>query len=311
MSSERAGTGRGKLLLFGEHAAVYGHPACGLSLDSTMRVRIREIVPSRWRLPELDDGNRGMLGAFLESAEPLFPKELFRPGEISVESTIPVGMGFGSSAAWCAAFARAILGGSTDREMVWEKAHRAEEFFHGTPSGIDTGLAILNGLYAFTPSPPRLPGARPLEGFPMHFVVGAVPREGSTRTLVGDLRRRIESKDPEAKRLVEELGALSRSAIEILATGDSARIGEIGKLADEAQTLLDRLGLSTAALDTMIGIGRKNGALGGKLSGAGGGGAFYLLFEDLAGADRAYRAIADAVRNRIDRGETVLFRYSR
>jgi mevalonate kinase len=42
--------------------------------------------------------------------------------------------------------------------------------------------------------------------------------------------------------------------------------------------------LSTPVLDTLLEKGKSAGALGGKLSGAGGGGAFFLLYPDAESA---------------------------
>jgi mevalonate kinase len=310
MSADRVGIGHGKLLLFGEHSAVYGHPACGITLPTKIRLQIADIPADTWGLPDMSTENRHILSTFLQKSEDLLPSAGSRPGAIRIESDIPQGLGFGSSSAWCVAFVRAMLGADTPAAELWETAHRAEGFFHGTPSGIDTGLAVLNGLYAFTPSPPALPGTRRLAGFPMHLIVGAVPRIGSTRKLIADLRARFDSGDAAVKDTIEYLGALSAEAIEVLAAADSAGIGRIGRLATDAHKGLRRLGLSTPPLDHFLSLGRNAGALGGKLSGAGGGGAFYLLFEEPATADRALREIKEAPCPEGGAGAITLFRLS-
>ena len=74
-------------------------------------------------------------------------------------------------------------------------------------------------------------------------------------------------------------------------SGAAGTAGELGRLAGEAQELLAALGVSTPALDRILEAGRAAGALGGKLSGAGGGGAFFLVCSDEDTAGRVRQAI--------------------
>lgn len=67
---------------------------------------------------------------------------------IIVKSTIPIGAGLGSSAAFSVALAGALFVyeyGFLDKDKVNQLAMEAERFFHGKPSGIDNYTA-LNGL---------------------------------------------------------------------------------------------------------------------------------------------------------------------
>lgn len=289
------GRGHGKLLLFGEHCAVYGYPACGLTLDMVMQVSlVRSGDPSRsgnsWILPPLPPEISAQIDAFLAGSRRLFPDETEWGGAIQVESDIPVGLGFGSSAAWCAAFVSAMSEGKSDLVARWKLAHEAEAFFHGTPSGIDTGLALLDGLYAFTPSPPELPEAERLRGGPLYLVAGAVPRRSSTRELVGGLKARLDREERGVRDTISKLGELSRDATALLRSRPTPH-DVLGELARDAHALLSRLGLSTPLLDELIKTGIDLGATGGKLSGAGGGGAFYLVYGDHSSAEAGARAL--------------------
>ncbi len=85
-----------------------------------------------------------------------------------------------------------------------------------------------------------------------------------------------------------ELGTIARRAGQILQGGPAGAVGSpagerltrLGELAWQAQERLAELELSTPELDALLEQGRRAGALGGKLSGAGGGGAFYLIFAE-------------------------------
>jgi mevalonate kinase len=285
----RRGIGRGKLILFGEHAAVYGHAALGIPLDTETRVEISPEATPGWRAPELSAADRAVVKRLLETLG-----DEGESGTVRVCSTVPRAVGFGSSAALCVALAAATSGAEPPYgRRVWARAHGAERLFHGTPSGVDTGLALLEGMRAFRPDPPSLPEETRLPEVTLALVVGATPRGGSTAALVAGLRDRVRARDVAALSAVAELGRTAEEACSGATAG-----GEVGRafgtLADRAQLLLASLGLSTAETDALLACGRELGALGGKLSGAGGGGAFYLVAPDRDAARRIAAELAGA-----------------
>ena len=321
------GCGYGKLLLFGEHAAVYGYPAVGISLPLSIEIGLK-----RASRPEQIGFTVRHLSARhtppWDDLVALLPLRL--SGELTIRSTVPVGCGLGSSAAFAVALAQIALL-SSDRtgtgtpsatlseawlEKVWQLAHRLEHRFHGFPSGIDTGLATFGGMQAFFGSTTALPTAttsefhplprrQPLDGEQrgLRIVYGVLSRHGTTASLVRRLRQQLQTGEPAAQRRVAILGETARDAIALLdqahhrqPVGADGRVAQenyrlashLGILANRAQEQLTALGLSTEQLRQTLAIGRKCGALGGKLSGAGGGGAFYLIFR--GGDPRAVEA---------------------
>ncbi len=318
MGMKGRGQGRGKLLLFGEHAAVLGYPALGLALDSGISVEL-ESDSSRgsWELDEDGKEGPGETGA-VEALREVLSRiaaviKDFPPGGLAgVRSGLPMGRGFGSSAAFCVALSEAALAltgraaKAGDREMLWRLAHHAEAFFHGTPSGIDTGLAALGGCISFAPDPPRLPAWRRLKLPPLYFLVGSLPREASAKSLIAGVREAgLRQGSPEAITLAR-LGAYSREAVArlggVLANMEgSARSGRlaapsataraIAELAKSAQWDLESLGLVTPGVAALLAAGEAQGALGGKMSGAGGGGAFWLLYEGRVEAEAGKSAL--------------------
>lgn len=338
-----SGYGRGKLLLFGEHAAVMGHPALGLALERGIEVALEpDPKAHNWTLVGRGDAEAAMAREVmtrLGDAVDGIP----RGGTIRVASTLPEGRGFGSSAALCVALTEAVLkaSGSPEavrhRAIVWAIAHHAEGYFHGSPSGIDTGLATLGGLVAFRPAPPELPEWHRVPLRPLSLLVGSLPRKSNAKALIADIRER--SKDPasvEAGRL-SRLGALSAAAESLFEIGNAAKQGglrdrggihggegpngegrphnddggphgggdrhrsggpaspeisyELGLLAKDAQIELSALGLVDPSLATLVETGEATGSEGGKMSGAGGGGAFWLVYPDRAAALRGESAL--------------------
>ena len=94
---------RAKLLLFGEHAAVYGHPAVGYSLPWPLQVV--HSPGDQWEFPGLgpyEPAVRTLVTWLVDQAR----KEglpTLRPGRLEFSTEIPVSSGFGSSGALCAA----------------------------------------------------------------------------------------------------------------------------------------------------------------------------------------------------------------
>jgi len=285
---------RAKLLLFGEHAAVYGHPAVGCTLPWCLQAAHQPGL--RWDLPGLGPHETAVrtllerLGAL--AGEEGLPTPI--PGRLTITTTVPLASGFGSSGALCAALVTLFWPDLplTERDRL---AWQAEGLFHGTPSGIDTALALRQGWWALdTSTKPVAATALPDPG--LVLVVGALVREANTKALVGDLARRRAEGDPLVLKTLADLGTLSSQAVRALTQN---RPAEIPELATRARKGLGALGLESQAMTRVLdGALSQTGALAGKLSGAGGGGAFFLIYPNQSRAQSAL-AILEAL---VDRG---------
>ncbi len=280
----------GKLLLFGEHAAVHGYPAVGVSLPESTVARVDGPRMPEWNLEALSAPDRETVEAILLQMEGLIPGLAARGRcSVRIESGVARSAGFGSSAALCGALARALLshaGGAAPAQPqeAWQIAHSAEGIFHGTPSGVDTGLALLGGTCVFQPDPPGLPAWSRIVHPRLWLVVGALPRDASCGELVGAVSRRIASGDALAVACMNALGGYAEQAAGALRDASGEMAATIGRLAGDAHAALRRLGLSTPALEQVLETGKAAGAMGGKVSGAGAGGAFFLVAGDAGSA---------------------------
>jgi len=283
-------TARAKLLLFGEHAAVYGHPAVGLTLPWSLTV---ESVPAnRWDLPDLGPHTEAVraLVSRLESIahEEGLPAPV--PCRLGFQTAIPLSSGFGSSGALCAALVSLFW---PDQSLAVRDrlAWKAEGLFHGTPSGIDTCLALREGCWLLE-GPVKPPQASPLPTPLVHLVVGALVRQGDTKSLVGGIARRKAEGDAQVQGILDRLGALATSAAQAIAAPCPERLPDF---VNEARDRLRSLGLESPAMTEVLDGARATGALAGKLSGAGGGGAFFLLYPDQETAAAALPALGRLV----------------
>jgi len=295
-----AETGRanGKLLLFGEHAAVYGHPAVGVTLVDETTATFGGCPASAWNLATIPTEDVEGVRRVLDRMERVLPGFAAAGRcEVRIRSGVQPMAGFGSSAALCGALARAALwrtgenGGDLGR--AWTIAHEAERIFHGTPSGVDTGLSLLKGTCILRPRPSSLPGFEVVPTAGIRLVFGAVRRDGLCRDLVAGLAAKMRSGDRAVKTAIASLGEIAESAAALLRAGGDDRASGLGTLANDAMDRLRSLGLGTRDLEVVLDASRDAGATGAKLSGAGGGGAFYAVAPDAA--------TADAIASRIER----------
>jgi mevalonate kinase len=268
-------SGFGKVILLGEHAVVYGQPALAGAVD--LRVAAR-VAPARvssltvpaWRLA-VGESDDGAVGEALRSlVEASCPGEHWR---IAATSTLPPGAGLGSSAALSVAIARALALSHGERPTAAEIETRAgagERCFHRKPSGVDVAVAARGGLGLFR----RGDGFAPIEAAPIQIVVGLTgePRRTSAMIDVVAAAREVDPSQTGAR--LERLGALAVEGARAAAGGDTA---ELAARFREAQSILATLGVSSPGIEEMIAVAEEAGALGAKLTGAGGGGAVIAL----------------------------------
>ncbi|MFE4513567.1 mevalonate kinase [Kitasatospora sp. NPDC056783] len=273
----------GKVILFGEHAVGYGRPAIatpidrGLTLTATLRdgePGTRDGEPGTPVVgPPSEDARR--LAAALGTAAACFSLAPHRIA-LGIVSDLPARCGLGSSAALSVTLLRALADlcrGALGRAELLERAGAVEAAFHGTSSGLDVAAVGLGGTVWFqrtaSPRATLLPVGRAFD-----LVVATTARRRSTAHQVSEVRRCAQDRPDVLDRHFTRLGGLAAAGREALRTGD---LTALGVLLDEAQEPLADLGLSTPALDRAIATARTAGALGAKLTGAGGGGAVVAL----------------------------------
>jgi mevalonate kinase len=267
------GYGHGKVILVGEHAVVYGHPAVAAGISAGVSAVARSGA-GRLRVPAwglhvaADDGSAAgqALGAIVRRLE--------APGlDFEADASIPSRAGLGSSAALAVAVARAAVAaiGRADADAAIDAAvAEAEAVFHGNPSGIDAAAAASGGAGRFS----RADGWRPVPVLQtIRLCVGLSGRPRDTAAQVAAVAR-LRGRLPAADDVLGVLGRLAGDATAALAAGD---VDGLGRIFDAAHGLLAALRLSGPELDAMVNGARAAGAIGAKLTGAGGGGAVIAL----------------------------------
>jgi len=304
------GAAPGKVILFGEHAVVFGQPAIASTIDRGIRVAVsrREghtdgpvlrstnaMLPVRSK-PDPDGEGPERLRQALAVLRDVCGERV-RELSFSVDGAIPAGAGLGSSAALAVALVRGVhrfFGEDIGDDDLIARAFAVERVFHGNPSGVDHTTIVTGGVCSYEKGVGDSVGtATPLVlARPVRLVVGVAGPHAGTAIAVGALRERARRHPDHYAHLYEGIGALSRAARVHLERGELAAVGE---LMDLNQGYLNALGVSTPAIEALCAIARERGALGAKLSGAGGGGAVIALVDDgVDAANAVVRAFAAA-----------------
>lgn len=272
----------GKVLLFGEHAVVHGSPAiaAGLPLDVVARVApssdgLWHVEASSWGLSEHGPDSRVVqaLGALAHALH--LPASMI----VTLDATVPAGAGLGSSAAMAIAVGRALLefyDKAVSDEALFDAAMASERVFHGNPSGLDHMAAMRGGVFRFLRGQP--PVAEPITlATPLQLVVAQVDRGGDTGQLVAGVAQRRLTHPTTFDHLLTSFRSVVDEATTALKSG---RLSDVGELMNINHGLLCAIGVSTASLDVAVHAARSAGALGAKLTGAGGGGCMIALVDD-------------------------------
>lgn len=222
------------------------------------------------------------------------------PGlEITSMADIPSGTGLGSSGSFTTALLRAL---HTHRRNLIPPAELAEQACSieidrlGEPVGKqDPYIAALGGINCF-----RFLPAGKVEAWPLglseetrynledNLLLFFTGYSRSASSILKDQKKRTQMTDPA---MLENLNAVKELAFESQAALESGDLPEFARLMDVHWRNKRKRspGMSNGCIDAMYNAAMENGALGGKLIGAGGGGFLMFYAEDKTRLRRAMR----------------------
>lgn len=287
------GTACGKIILFGEHAVVYGRPALAVPL-SQMRasatvepgqaqgivIRARDLGSEVWlQDATLDDALARITRLTLDTLE------VNGDLEITVASEIPLASGFGSGAAISTAIVRGLadyFGRTLTADEISMLVYETEKLYHGTPSGIDNTVIAYEQAIHFVRRPN---GEREITPFqvarPFTLLIANTGIASPTKITVGDVRRGWEQDPMRYEKIFYAVGGIVREAQSALANGENE---QLGALMQRNQAELAAMGVSSPEIERLLDAGQLAGARGGKLSGGGrGGNVIFHVDEENAG----------------------------
>ncbi|WNY26062.1 mevalonate kinase [Methanolapillus millepedarum] len=275
----------GKIFLFGEHAVVYGKTAIACAIDIRAHVTVEEVhVPAvQMKGPggnvDLNQRKHPYIYAAVEKFRNLADLPPENPTSasgsgicIDIHSEIPVGSGLGSSSAVTIATLKSLdvfYGTHLSPDEIARFGHQVEEEVQGRASPTDTFVSTFGGLV-------RIPDRVKLDFFDAPIVIGNTRKFSSTRKLVSNVASLKERHPQVINQIMDTIGTIAETGVKYVTANDFTTVGELMNI---NQGLLDSIGVGSFELSELVYASRKAGALGSKITGAGGGGCMIALCE--------------------------------
>jgi mevalonate kinase len=278
----------GKVILFGEHFVVEGQPAIAVAVSVRAYVSVEPIerdeiqvysknysLAETYILRNRESWSGRMLPVAVAAYTTMLEAGRKTGLKIDIDSQIPPSSGMGSSAAVSVATVHATslaLGLELELKKISDIAYEAEKVVHGKPSGIDNTIATFGGAIAY----------RKGEGFvqlkPVFRGVKLVLADTGKPRNTGEMVRKVLALKNTYPSILDPIyysaGKLVVEAAQLLEQGEYEKLGNLMNI---NHGLLSAIGVSTKEIETLVHTARENGALGAKLTGAGGGGYIVAL----------------------------------
>lgn len=280
-------TAHGKVILLGEHAVVYESHAIAAPIPLAIQATIHQadegvhLVIPRWGVEEKLQKGADHKYSIYKSLFLILNRLGLRDKDMQIEifPHIPRAAGLGGSAALAVAIIRALSSyfklKITDEE-VSNLAYESELIAHGSASGIDNTLATYGKFTLFKKgTPPFMQNIKVPK--PIPIVIGLTGIESLTAKMVAKVKQGREENQSLYDQIFDEINNLVMKSVEAIKAYDLVKLGEY---MTQNQGLLNAIQVSSPELEEIIAVSRKNGALGAKLTGAGGGGAAIALCPD-------------------------------
>lgn len=289
-SPEPLPSGHGKVILFGEHAVVYGSHAIAAPIPLAMQAKVSDsekegvnLIISRWGVEERLKRHAEHKYSIFKSLDMILDELKLHDQNMQIEifPYVPRAMGLGGSSSLAVAIVRALSAHfnlNLSDEEVWRLSFESEKIVHGTPSGIDNTLATYGRFLLFKKGDPPFMQDMVVPK-PLRIVIGLTWVESLTAKMVARVRAAWERNKRLYNNIFNEIDMLTLQAVDAIKNYDLPQLGELMNI---NQGLLNAIQVSCREIEELVDIARSNGALGAKLTGGGGGGAMIALCPDNA-----------------------------
>lgn len=307
----------GKVILFGEHAVVYGAGAIALAINirsfaavhtipedhlliRAQNINLSQKIPLKWESLEQQMNQSKALGPILKCCLQIFEKKMPTTGlMLDLWSDLPIGAGLGSSAATSVAILGALnafFDLNLSHEIISSLAFQAERLVHGTPSGIDNTVSTHGGAIFFKKGlmkPLKLRSEIPI-------LILNTNIERTTGFWVEQVRKSYREHSQVFANLFQSVDKISQKGRYLLERGN---LRELGALMNTNQGILEAMGVSTPELSDIITGVRRLDIYGVKITGAGGGGCIIILCDPrkISDTERQLKQIYDIQQTTLSR----------
>ena len=280
----------GKVILLGEHAAVYGNPVLVAAVDKRTYVTVSKrkdddfvlnnkstnIKDLRFTCEDL--GHMKTEWATMLTAEciqKVYAKYGFEGGlDIEIHSDIPVSSGMGSSASASSALVLAItkeFGRDVSKKEIADLAWDIENIVHGKSSGVDPYATTFGGVLRYKKGDYK---EIKLTKEPQ-LTIGDTGIKANTSDPVNDVMKLKDAYPEFFTNYLEAMNHIVDYGQKALEDGNMPKLGEIMNI---NHGLLSSIGVSSPELEKLVWAARTNKNVhGSKLCGKGRGGIMLAL----------------------------------
>jgi mevalonate kinase len=270
------------MILFGEHAVVFGRPALALAIDLRISCKVRSSDQYTVNGHAMKKRHHAYISASLDEAW------AGPPINVDTMSEIPTASGLGSSAAVTVSCIASLTAskGRLDPEKIARMAFEVENKVQGMASPTDTSTSTHG--HGVLVSPHKLDDflwkiEKGTVVWNIHhcvvprlrFVVGYTGIHSATGPLVAKVKKLVDAED-DAKKAIDQIEEIVLAGVEAVKKSDKRKLGD---LMNENHALLNQLGVGHPALDRLV-EACKDHSYGSKLTGAGGGGSMIALTDE-------------------------------
>lgn len=271
----------GKVILSGEHAVVYGKPAIVCAIDRRLMIEFTPINKTKCA-----DSIMPILEATVKDFLKQRSEKIIDVGySYEVSSTIPIGRGLGSSAAFSAVISAGLLELFTGRQWSISDinmcAYKVEKYFHKNSSGVDTSTSVMGGLiyyrkeFEFLKTISSLSIKIPKNFTDILVLIDTGKPSETTGEMVQNVGQLFNDEPQNTERYMNEIEKTTKRLVVSLMKEDINLFTEVLR---ENESMLEKIGVVSKSTKTLLKELKKYGA--GKITGAGGtkNASGYILF---------------------------------
>jgi mevalonate kinase len=287
----------GKLMLFGEHAVVYGKHCIVTAVDkrlianlqrskdisiNSMDYKIRNYV-----LDKLDKLPSEL--KFVSSSIRYFYDKYRIKGGVSIATggTLKSSYGLGSSSAIIVCIIKGLaklFRVPLPNRTLFDVSYKINRLVQGAGSGFDVASAIYGKTLNYVAGGKVIQKVK-VKDLPL--VIGYTGIKAHTPTIVKEVANRYRENPEYHDDIFDDIDKISLKAKDEI---EHKKWRKVGSLMDKNQELLRKLGVSSFKLEEMVNAAKDAGAYGAKLSGAGVGDCMIAI------PDGSVEAVKDAIK---------------
>jgi len=209
MKKSISATSPGKVIISGEHSAVYDQPALASAINLFVRIELQSDSES-W---EIESQYISFFQNILEIFYKKFEKET-KNFTVKISGSLPIGSGLGSSAAFAHATFKALaqfFNVKIAQTGMISLIQESERYAHGHPSGLDATAVVLGGVVEFQRHGDELT-YKMISSTNLHektfFLIDSGRPTETTKDMISFVKATLKER-PKLQKTIEDMGRLT------------------------------------------------------------------------------------------------------